>query len=155
MNQRGIGFSAVITPRTYYVDKGKTILFDHVVTNEGNNFDKNTGTFTAPVNGLYVFGATISADKAQNGVAIVKNGIRIRYIFVHSQRGKWKTATKFGEYRGLEGPKQNHKIKNAHKLQKRYHKFINAITNSKTPQEIQNQRHETLSHILNSQNVPR
>ncbi|KAK3087121.1 hypothetical protein FSP39_001945 [Pinctada imbricata] len=31
------------------------IKFDSVLTNEGNGYDKTTGTFTAPKNGMYLF----------------------------------------------------------------------------------------------------
>ena len=93
MNQRGIGFLASITSDTYYVEKGKTVHFDRLVTNEGNSFDQHNAIFTAPVNGLYVCSVTISAFRGKNGVEVVKDGINLRRIFSHSNSGEWNTAS--------------------------------------------------------------
>lgn len=36
-----------------------TIIYDHAVTNIGNGYNRHSGTFTAPVDGVYVFSWTI------------------------------------------------------------------------------------------------
>jgi hypothetical protein len=50
----GIAFSArQSSAKTYR--KGETWIFDKVLVNDGNSYNKATGTFTAPVGGMYVF----------------------------------------------------------------------------------------------------
>ena len=57
------------------VSVGSDYVFDNVVTNIGGHYNSSTGKFTAPIAGIYLFGANIlSMDNTNaNGFIIVKN----------------------------------------------------------------------------------
>ena len=44
------------------VKKNTGVVFDKVVTNVGGGFSNETGRFTAPVDGTYIFSVTIAAQ---------------------------------------------------------------------------------------------
>ena len=58
------------------VSSGNTIIFDHVEVNQQNGYNSTTGTFTAPVSGLYLFSFYgMSADTGNSfGIRAYKNG---------------------------------------------------------------------------------
>jgi hypothetical protein len=37
------------------ISDGSAVIYDKAITNLGNGYDATTGTFTAPVEGTYVF----------------------------------------------------------------------------------------------------
>ncbi|XP_061178742.1 uncharacterized protein LOC133187402 [Saccostrea echinata] len=49
-----VGFSGVMTVNASISD-GSAVIYDKVITNVGNAYDATTGTFTAPIEGTYVF----------------------------------------------------------------------------------------------------
>ena len=51
---RRIGFYATLSSRNNY-GKKQTVIFDNVLTNDGNGYDDRTGVFTCPVTGTYMF----------------------------------------------------------------------------------------------------
>ncbi|KAL4218555.1 hypothetical protein ACF0H5_023289 [Mactra antiquata] len=60
------------------------VIFDRILQNQGNGYDKSTGIFTAPVGGIYQFNANLCANKDKeleyaifvSGVKIVKGEFR-------------------------------------------------------------------------------
>lgn len=57
------------------ISKYMTFVYDRVETNVGNGYDVQSGNFTAPENGVYVFHtSTTSFDKSYCTVEVVKNG---------------------------------------------------------------------------------
>ncbi|KAK7506694.1 hypothetical protein BaRGS_00002169 [Batillaria attramentaria] len=54
-----VAFNARLTGPTDFTGES-TIIFDAVDLNQGGGYDKLTGIFTAPVNGLYVFSLKIA-----------------------------------------------------------------------------------------------
>lgn len=55
MNTHGaVGFSAVMTVNASISD-GSTVIYNNVITNVGHSYDTTSGTFTAPLEGTYVF----------------------------------------------------------------------------------------------------
>ncbi|XP_013406651.2 C1q-related factor [Lingula anatina] len=54
------------------------VIFDYSITNLGNNYDTNTGVFTAPRKGTYFFSIHTLTNTNQNvDLWIEKNGVRI------------------------------------------------------------------------------
>ena len=61
---------------------GGTLVFDEVVTNIGNVYDKDQGFFTAPVSGMYSLSASImSLQNTKLHCAIVKNGMNVGNLY--------------------------------------------------------------------------
>jgi hypothetical protein len=58
------------------VSSGNTIIFDHVEVNQQNGYNSTTGTFTAPVSGLYLFSFYGMSNDTGNsfGIRAYKNG---------------------------------------------------------------------------------
>ncbi|KAL3882729.1 hypothetical protein ACJMK2_029041 [Sinanodonta woodiana] len=51
------------------------VLFDTVLLNEGNGFNKQTGIFTCPLSGIYFFtGSVLTQHEHQVGVHLIVNG---------------------------------------------------------------------------------
>ena len=60
------------------VSIGDTILFQEIVQNEGKGYNKNTGIFTAPVTGTYLFTVQVCLySNKRLSVSIVANGTAI------------------------------------------------------------------------------
>lgn len=49
-----VAFSAGLT-NTQHINDKETVLYDKVFVNEQNGYDATTGTFNAPVTGVYIF----------------------------------------------------------------------------------------------------
>ena len=60
------------------VSIGDTIFFQEIVQNEGKGYNKNTGIFTAPVTGTYLFTVQVCLySNKRLSVSIVANGTAI------------------------------------------------------------------------------
>ncbi|XP_069122546.1 complement C1q tumor necrosis factor-related protein 3-like [Argopecten irradians] len=58
----------------------QAIHFENVVTNNGGHYSQNTGVFTCPIEGTYVFSWTIYASGAQYiDTELVKNSVAVAY----------------------------------------------------------------------------
>ena len=62
------------------VVENTNVVFDHVVTNVGDSYDRGTGKFTAPANGVYQFNVVISAQGRQK-VSLIMPTLLISKIF--------------------------------------------------------------------------
>jgi hypothetical protein len=66
----------------------QTLVFDHVITNAGNGYDRSTGVFTAPIAGYYAFFLVMmepsGATHHDLSVSIVKNGAIVDQAYVHN-----------------------------------------------------------------------
>ncbi|XP_069120452.1 cerebellin-1-like isoform X2 [Argopecten irradians] len=80
----GIGFATSLLPNAALGDH-QIILFDTVVTNDGNGYDPRNGQFTAPVTGLYAFSVTVMCvgNESTLHVAIMKDGQRIGRVYAN------------------------------------------------------------------------
>lgn len=58
-------FFASLTSNIGPFKQDQDLVFSHIITNFGNNYDPNTGVYTVPFNGFYQFFATISATGRQ------------------------------------------------------------------------------------------
>ncbi|XP_048760508.1 complement C1q-like protein 4 [Ostrea edulis] len=77
---------------TFYVRLGKhyttlndqeTIIFDSIVTNAGQGYDKYTGIFVCPISGFYQFAATIVSDGGTDknlDAELMHNGKQIAHL---------------------------------------------------------------------------
>ncbi|WAR31322.1 CAPR2-like protein [Mya arenaria] len=74
----------------------QTIVFNNVVTDVGGGYIPGTGVFTAPVNGLYVFSASVtvhlSTSKTSAYIKIRKNGSYIVFLYVSDGDGNYETG---------------------------------------------------------------
>lgn len=67
------------------MSKGDFILFNDVITNVGNGYNRNTGAFTCGVEGLYLFTVSITAfERHPVTVELGVNGERKMQVVVGS-----------------------------------------------------------------------
>ncbi|XP_052771228.1 complement C1q tumor necrosis factor-related protein 3-like [Mya arenaria] len=60
----------------------QTILFDNVITNVGNAYDPNSGMFTAPVDGVYVFTAVLMVNSNHaEYLELISGGVKITDVY--------------------------------------------------------------------------
>ncbi|XP_061179366.1 uncharacterized protein LOC133187991 [Saccostrea echinata] len=85
--QQEIAFSAGLTHNEASSDSSK-MIFDRVFLNHGLSFNANTGVFTAPVAGIYVFHyhALTQNDKAE-WVELYHNYIYVNSLYAHTSGG--------------------------------------------------------------------
>ena len=50
-----VGFSVNVKAKELKFGVGQTVIYDQVLTNEGNGYDDRTGVFTCPLAGTYIF----------------------------------------------------------------------------------------------------
>ena len=55
MKAKTVCFSVNVRAKELRLGTGQTVIFDEVLTNEGNGYDDRTGVFTCPVAGNYMF----------------------------------------------------------------------------------------------------
>ena len=51
----GVAFSVYVMAKHLNIGSGQTVVYDGILTNEGNGYDDRTGVFTCPVAGTYMF----------------------------------------------------------------------------------------------------
>ncbi|XP_071177858.1 collagen alpha-1(X) chain-like [Mytilus edulis] len=70
------------------------IVFDHVILNIGKGYNKYTGTFTAPVSGIYVFTFTLYPNRyCSIAVNIFKNSEVIAQSYIEMTSGMLSGTT--------------------------------------------------------------
>lgn len=70
-------------------------MYDHVVTNIGGHFNRNTGVFTAPQSGTYVFTLTVYCN-TEGGVILelMANSYMFDGVLCNAQGADWhRTAS--------------------------------------------------------------
>lgn len=76
--------------------RGSRLVYTTIGQNTGDAFNQDTGTFTAPVNGTYLFSAQISTPTQKWGaVQIVVNGAAVQSIvqYMHAGSGSSTSGT--------------------------------------------------------------
>ena len=64
-----VSFHAVISEhKTVAYNPGQTLIFPTVKNEAGGGYKKETGIFTAPIAGKYIFSATITTDKSNQAI---------------------------------------------------------------------------------------
>lgn len=78
-----IAFYAYLTNAEKTPGANHVIVYDHIMTNSGNGYNKHTGAFTAPIAGMYVFSWTTFADPhTYFPIELTHNSVRAGIIFV-------------------------------------------------------------------------
>ena len=87
-----VAFTAGVTPSSTTWSSG-TLIFNKVLSNFGNGYNKSTGVFTAPMAGTYVFYFAAVEYKSQDlGLDIVLNSVsKVRLIGCN--RAAFQTGT--------------------------------------------------------------
>ncbi|VDI12695.1 Hypothetical predicted protein [Mytilus galloprovincialis] len=75
-------FYALMTLHNERLGIHQPIVFQNVITNDGNGYDKNTGVFKAAVAGTYSFTTTIMSHWTQDiSVELIKDGHNVGSIY--------------------------------------------------------------------------
>ncbi|XP_033732933.1 complement C1q-like protein 3 [Pecten maximus] len=86
-------FSASLSQRLTY-NSNEKIVMDHVLTNEGNNYDPQTGVFTCQQAGTYVFYVTIQVEHGHSfGAEVVKNAAEIAWVLAEPTNSRASAST--------------------------------------------------------------
>ncbi|KAL3854177.1 hypothetical protein ACJMK2_013455 [Sinanodonta woodiana] len=81
---KAVAFTATLTKTIANMQLHQHIKFDHVITNEGSAYDSSTGTFTAPVTGVYAFYLTVTnIPQYSASLVLAKNGNRLTSVLAH------------------------------------------------------------------------
>ncbi|XP_053395902.1 complement C1q tumor necrosis factor-related protein 3-like [Mercenaria mercenaria] len=98
--QTEVAFFAKLGQEKTHLGVEQTIVFDDVVTNiDGTNspvsYNRHTGVFTAPVNGLYVFSTTIlSSYHSTSHFRYYLNNAPLTIMYVHGNTSSgWDSAS--------------------------------------------------------------
>ncbi|XP_062619515.1 heavy metal-binding protein HIP-like [Saccostrea cucullata] len=78
--KRSIAFQSSLTNKLENMGNQQTVIFDRVTLNEGNGYDKKTGIFTAPEEGVYTFSWAMMSKRDKYFISeIVHDGNLIAY----------------------------------------------------------------------------
>ena len=81
INKKTVAFSANVMAKPLELGAGQTVIYDKVLTNDGNGYDDRTGVFTCPVAGTYMF-VVDSHSPGPTWLHIYLNKIRVASLFV-------------------------------------------------------------------------
>ncbi|XP_060563090.1 protein HP-25 homolog 1-like [Ruditapes philippinarum] len=100
-----VGFNVQLTHDISPFAPSQHIIFDNILANIGNGYDKYSGHFTAPYHGLYTFVVSFTKMRDRNlSVQIVKNGVTITQG-VTSTDDEFDTATVAATVELIKGDK--------------------------------------------------
>lgn len=90
-----VAFLASASNPIDHIAVDQVIRFENVNTNIRNAYSPQTGTFTAPVSGLYVFATTLMPNQGTTGhYEIRKNNAFITQLFSYGINGGFESASK-------------------------------------------------------------
>lgn len=79
-----VGFTAKLSEHATNLGLNQPVIFDNVHTNVGNAYSRDTGVFTAPVNGTYYFISTIMCHPGDFLEAeMVHNGNHVVFLYAY------------------------------------------------------------------------
>ena len=84
LTNQHVAFTAYLDHETSHVGIGQTVVFNQVITNDGNAYNKNNGMFTAPVTGTYFFTFSINVQSTKVNVRLVKDNANLVDVIAHS-----------------------------------------------------------------------
>ncbi|XP_045159779.2 uncharacterized protein LOC123525100 [Mercenaria mercenaria] len=80
-----IAFSARLASHIENLDPWQTAVFNQVITNTGNAYSGQTGIFTSPVPGVYVFYTHILASDRNLEMCLQRNGRNVLWLYVNGK----------------------------------------------------------------------
>nr|ADD17344.1 C1q domain-containing protein 2 [Argopecten irradians] len=87
-------FFASLNNRTSHYNRDEKIVMDHVLTNNGNSYNHQTGVFTCHQPGTYVFYLTIQVEDGHSFTAeIVRNGKEIARVLNEPRFSRESSST--------------------------------------------------------------
>ena len=86
----GVAFFAKLSTNFLQATHNQTIVFDHVVTNQGNGYHSSHGIFTCTTPGLYVFSVTLTTSSQYAHARLVKNTDEIAMLHMS---GHWEQSS--------------------------------------------------------------
>ena len=82
-----IGFSVSMKRHSFTYGTRQTVIYDNILTNDGNGYDDRTGVFTCPVAGTYMF-VVDALCKEATYLALDHNKTPIAFLHRDSQYSK-------------------------------------------------------------------
>ncbi|WAR31324.1 CAPR2-like protein [Mya arenaria] len=96
VHQSPVAFFATLSSGFTTSTSSQTIVFNNFVTDVGGGYNPGTGVFTAPVDGLYVFSASVmvalSTSTIYAHISMDKNGSQVVYLYVTDSDGSYETG---------------------------------------------------------------
>jgi len=81
LNDSEVAFSARTSAAISNMEPWQTVIFGTVLTNKGNSYFKENGTFVAPRQGMYVLFVHIMGSQKNNEFSLHRNGEGILYLY--------------------------------------------------------------------------
>lgn len=104
-----IAFYAQLSADQWNLHANAVVVFGRMILNSGSAYDANTGIFTAPKKGTYVFTWTmLSAQGKHFHTTVVLNGMVMGYNFVDGRTGNSHNAS--GTSSAIIKMKKNDKV---------------------------------------------
>lgn len=127
-----VAFAAGLSTTINSLGSHQAIEYDEVITNEGNAYNARHGHFTAPMKGLYLISATITAAEGKNvALELVKNGQRTAVMYADSRSaGHYSSQSRTLPYVLEQGDMvwlRTYPGFNGHKLDGSTHSFYNCF----------------------------
>ncbi|WAR31332.1 CAPR2-like protein [Mya arenaria] len=96
MHPSPAAFFATLSSGFTTSSSAQSLVFNNVVTDVGGGYNPGTGVFTAPVDGLYVFSASVMVQMTTSAtfahIRIKKNDSHVAYLYVNDSDGNYETG---------------------------------------------------------------
>ncbi|XP_071145130.1 complement C1q-like protein 4 [Mytilus edulis] len=127
-----VAFAAGLSTTINSLGSHQAIEYDEVITNEGKAYDTRHGHFTAPMKGLYLISATITAAEGKYvALELIKNGQRTAVMYADSRSaGHYSSQSRTLPYVLEQGDMvwlRTFPGYNGHKLDGSAHSFYNCF----------------------------
>nr|XP_034307450.1 complement C1q tumor necrosis factor-related protein 2-like [Crassostrea gigas] len=107
MRQDRFAFQSSLTKSLENMKNQETVIFDKVSLNEGNAYNKTSGIFTAPMDGIYSFTWSILTQSGKYFVSeIVQNGHKVASNYCDGRgHDYWSMSTEHANIKMKKGDK--------------------------------------------------